>query len=158
MDMRGFGESSWSPSKAYAVSDFADDCVALMDHLGWRRVILMGHSMGGRNATWCAAENSDRIEALVLVDYSLQNAPQGSKRVVTTVAGAPERFASVNEAMKYFGADGGVPAVRTRYEAYLNQVDGGYIVKRDNWRASNARPWCSGARGRTCLPPRPRKG
>ena len=60
MDMRGFGESSWSADKNYAIDAFSDDCIRLMDHLGWDRAILMGHSMGGRNSTWCAAANPDR--------------------------------------------------------------------------------------------------
>ncbi len=44
MDMRGFGESSWSADKKYGVGDFAGDCLALMDHLGWDRAILVGHT------------------------------------------------------------------------------------------------------------------
>ena len=107
MDMRGFGDSSWSVSNSYAVADFAQDCINLLDHLGWDQAIVMGHSMGGRNATWCAAENPDRIRALVLVDYSPRNAPAGSNRVATMVAGAPDRFASIEAGMAYFGADPG---------------------------------------------------
>ncbi len=131
MDMRGFGDSTWSTDKNYAVGDFAQDCLNLMDHLGWRKAVLMGHSMGGRNATWCAAENSDRLAALVLVDYTPQNAPTGSNRVATTVAGVPDHFASIAQGMAYFGADASDPVARARYEAYLDKRDGGYVVKRD---------------------------
>ncbi len=46
MDMRGFGDSGWS--KDYSVPAFAGDIVALLDHLGWEKAILIGHSMGGR--------------------------------------------------------------------------------------------------------------
>ena len=148
MDMRGFGESSWSADKKYGVGDFAGDCLALMDHLGWDRAILIGHSMGGRNATWCAAENADRIAALVLVDYTPQNAPEGSNRVATTVAGVPDRFATIGDAMAYFGADADAPAdapVRLRYEAYLKPVDGGYIVKRDDFHRDRFRKSLAGA-------------
>lgn len=148
MDMRGFGESSWSADKKYRVGDFAGDCLALMDHLGWDRAILMGHSMGGRNATWCAADSPDRIAALVLVDYSPENAPEGSNRVATMVAGVPDRFASIGEAMAYFGADADAPEnapVRLRYEAYLKPVDGGYIVKRDDFHRDRFRQTLAGA-------------
>ncbi len=148
MDMRGFGESSWSADKKYGVGDFAGDCLALMDHLGWDRAILIGHSMGGRNATWCAAENADRIAALVLVDYTPQNAPDGSNRVAATVAGVPDRFASIGDAMAYFGADADAPEdapVRRRFEAYLKPVDGGYIVKRDDFHRDRFRKVLAGA-------------
>lgn len=148
MDMRGFGDSGWSADKKYGVGDFAGDCLALMDHLRWDRAILMGHSMGGRNATWCAAESPDRAAALVLVDYSPENAPAGSDRVATTVAGIPDRFASIEEGMAYFGADADAPAgapVRLRYEAYLKPVDGGYIVKRDDFHRDRFRKLLAGA-------------
>ena len=131
MDMRGFGESTWSEDKNYAVADFAQDCLNLMDHLGWSKAVLMGHSMGGRNATWCAAENPDRVASLVLVDYTPQNAAAGANRVATAVAGVPDRFASIAQGMAYFGADASDPTARARFEAYLDKRDGGYVVKRD---------------------------
>ena len=90
----------------------------------------------------------DWIAALVLVDYSPENAPEGSNRVATTVAGVPDRFASIGEAMAYFGADADAPAdapVRLRYEAYLKPVDGGYIVKRDDFHRDRFRQTLAGA-------------
>ena len=144
MDMRGFGESGWSATRKYGVADFAGDCIAVIDHLGWDRVVLMGHSLGGRNSTWCAAENPGRVAALVLVDYSPQNAPAGSQRVTETVANVPDRFASVEDAMDYFGADGGASGVRERYEAYLKKLDDGYIVKRDTWHRDRFRKVLAG--------------
>lgn len=133
MDMRGFGESGWSVAKNYGIGDFSADIINLIDHLGWDSVILMGHSMGGRNCTWCAAENPARVERLVLVDYSPQNAPAGSNRVATMVANVPERFATLDDGIAYFGKDAGDPKVRARYEAYLKKLDDGYIVRRDTF-------------------------
>jgi esterase len=130
MDMRGFGDSTWSPSRDYAVPTMAGDIVALLDHLGWARAILVGHSMGGRNAAYCAATSPARVAGLVLVDYSPENAPAGSKRVTDTIAGQPDVFASVDEAMRYFGVAVDSPK-RARFEAYLRPVPGGVQVKRD---------------------------
>lgn len=131
MDMRGFGDSSWSPSEDYSLDSFAGDIAALLDHLGWDRAILMGHSMGGRNTTYFAAKHPDRVERLVLVDYSPVNAKQGGQRVARTVAGVPDAFADVDQAMDYFGADKADPVKRARMEAYLRPVEGGYGIKRD---------------------------
>lgn len=134
MDMRGFGDSDYSPRGDYSIPAFAADAIALLDHLGWGEAVLVGHSMGGRNAAFCAAENAARVKALVLVDYSPENAPAGSKRVRTQVAGTPDTFDSVDAAMRYFAADPdstGGAAKRARYEAYLRKVDGGYAIKRD---------------------------
>ena len=130
MDMRGFGDSTWSPSRDYAVPTMAGDIVALLDHLGWERAILVGHSMGGRNASYFAAKTPARVAGLVLVDYSPENAPGGSKRVTDMVAGQPDVFGSVDEAMRYFGVPKDSPK-RARFEAYLRPVPGGVQVKRD---------------------------
>jgi pimeloyl-ACP methyl ester carboxylesterase len=131
MDMRGFGDSDFSPKGDYSLAAFAGDAIALADHLGWRHMVLIGHSMGGRNAAYCAAENPARMKALVLVDYSPQNAPAGSKRVRTQVAGTPDTFESVDAAMRYFASDPDERSRRDRFEAYLRKVDGGYALKRD---------------------------
>lgn len=126
MDMRGFGDSSWSAAKDYTVPTMGADIVALLDHLGWKRAVLSGHSMAGRSTTYVAAKHPERIAGLVLVDYTPDNAPAGAKRVTQTVANVPERFASVDEALKYFGKTD-----RARFEAYLKPVDGGFVLKRD---------------------------
>ncbi|MEQ1946985.1 MAG: alpha/beta hydrolase [Bryobacteraceae bacterium] len=132
MDMRGFGDSGRSTD--YSVAAFARDVIALIDHLGWQKIVLIGHSMGGRNTTYCAAENASRVEKLILVDWSPENAPAGAKRVTQTVAGTPDVFASVDDAMRYFNLDPESEAgrkKRARYDAYLEPVDGGFAIKRD---------------------------
>jgi pimeloyl-ACP methyl ester carboxylesterase len=134
MDMRGFGDSDRSPSGDYSVAAMAGDIVAVLDHLGWRRAVLIGHSMGGRNAAFATARNPARIAGLVLVDYTPENAPGGAQRVAKTVAGVPDRFDDVDAAMRYFSVDPHSPAgaaKRERFEAYLRKVDGGYEIKRD---------------------------
>lgn len=134
MDMRGFGDSDASPVQDYSVPSMAADIGNLLDHLGWKRVILVAHSMGGRCAAYYAAQHPERVEALVLVDWSPENAPAGSRRVATTVAGAPERFESVEAVMRYFGTDPDSPAGhdrRDRFEAYTRAVPGGVAIKRD---------------------------
>jgi esterase len=132
MDMRGFGDSGWAQD--YSVPAFAGDIVALLDHLGWKQAILIGHSMGGRNCTYCAAEHPDRIAGLLLVDWSPENAPAGAKRVTETVAATPDSFPSIEEAMRFFKVDPDTPQgtqKRPRFEAYLKPVAGGYAIKRD---------------------------
>ncbi|HEX9395847.1 MAG TPA: alpha/beta hydrolase [Burkholderiales bacterium] len=128
MDLRGFGDSSWSPARDYSVPTMAQDIVNLLDHLGWRHAILSGHSMGGRSTTFVAAKHPARIAGLVLVDYSPENAPAGAQRVTKIVAGTPDTFASVDEALQYFGKDD-----RTRFENYLIPLNGKFVLKRDTY-------------------------
>ncbi len=135
MDMRGFGSSGWSPSQSYKVQDFAADVLAVADRQGWDRFILAGHSMGGRNATYTASAHPDRVETLILVDYSPTNAKAGSMRVMNASIDMPDSFAGLDAALRYFGLD---PATvearkRARFEAYLGTFDGNYTVSRDSY-------------------------
>lgn len=68
LDQRGHGTSDWADPPAYATEDFTADLRGLLDALGLDRVILVGHSMGGHNATAFAAWHPERVRALVVVD------------------------------------------------------------------------------------------
>jgi pimeloyl-ACP methyl ester carboxylesterase len=128
MDMRGFGDSDWSPSRDYSVPAMGQDIVAVLEHAKLARAVLVGHSMGGRSVIHAAAKNPARVAALALIDYSPENAPAGSKRTAATISGIPEKFADVDEAMRYFKSQD-----RKRFEAYLKPVPGGFVVKRDSY-------------------------
>ncbi|QFY11310.1 alpha/beta fold hydrolase [Nonomuraea phyllanthi] len=65
-DLRGHGASARPGS--YAVTEMAEDVVALLDHLGMGRVTLIGHSLGGVVAYQVAMNHPDRAERLVLED------------------------------------------------------------------------------------------
>ena len=125
-DVRGYGESTWSEKQDYSVPTQAQDIVNLLDHLGWNKALLVGHSMSGRSTTYVAAKHPARVAGLALIDYTPENAPAGSKRVTQIVANTPDSFDSIEDAMQYFKGED-----RERYEAYLRKTQGKYIVKRD---------------------------
>lgn len=126
IDMRGFGDSDWSPGKQYSVPTMGQDIVNVLDHLRWPRAVLVGHSMGGRSTTYVAAKHPDRVAGLALVDFTPENAPAGAKRVTQNVGNMPDKFDSIDAAMEYFGQSS-----RERLENYLKRVGGHFIVKRD---------------------------
>lgn len=68
LDQRGHGESQWAEPPAYGTEDFTDDLLGLMDRLGWQRMAVIGHSMGGHNAMAFSAWYPERVSALVIVD------------------------------------------------------------------------------------------
>jgi pimeloyl-ACP methyl ester carboxylesterase len=68
LDQRGHGESQWPAEPAYATADFVGDLVGAMGALGWERMTLVGHSMGGHNAMSFAARHPGRLSALAIVD------------------------------------------------------------------------------------------
>jgi len=68
VDVAGHGRTPPPPFPALWLSAYRDEFVAAVDALGIRRAIFMGHSMGGRIVTELAAERTDAVIALVLVD------------------------------------------------------------------------------------------
>jgi non-heme chloroperoxidase len=66
VDLRGFGDSD-RPPDGYAITDLADDIVALLDALGIARVVLVGHSFGSFVARQVAIGSPDGVAALVLI-------------------------------------------------------------------------------------------
>ena len=65
MDYRGTGQSG-KPSIPYTTRMFADDALALLDHLEASEAVVCGHSMGGRVAQLMALDHPSRIKALIL--------------------------------------------------------------------------------------------
>lgn len=64
-DKRGHGLSACPPAP-YRIEDLAADAEALLDHLGLRRVIFVGLSIGGMIGQALAARRPDLVRALVL--------------------------------------------------------------------------------------------
>lgn len=66
-DQRGHGRTA-KPKDGYSPSHYAADLISLLDHLGWDKIHLCGHSMGGRVAMQFAASYPERILSLTLED------------------------------------------------------------------------------------------
>lgn len=68
-DLRGHGESvKPAGEEAYSLDHFAADVWALVDALGWDRLVLLGHSMGGMVAQVAAVRRPAALDGLVLMD------------------------------------------------------------------------------------------
>jgi pimeloyl-ACP methyl ester carboxylesterase len=70
-DRRAAGQSE-TPPAAYTFGVFIDDMVALLDHLGHDRAVLMATSAGGPQILQCALSHPDRVMALVLGSTATQ--------------------------------------------------------------------------------------
>ena len=99
-DVRGHGESGWSPHGAYQYADQAADLAALVDRLELGRFVLIGTSMGGIIAMAYAVANPERLRGLVINDIGPE-AEAGTQRITQMVGDRPQDFASLDEAMAY---------------------------------------------------------
>ena len=93
-DMRGYNLSSKPAEVAqYAVPHLVADLRALVEHLGYRRFVLVGHDWGGVVAWAFAIAHPDWLDRLVIV-----NAPRTDTSLAvksTRSPGAPPSFATV---------------------------------------------------------------
>lgn len=98
VDMRGHGESDWSPDGDYRVSSFAADIQAILATLP-ARPVLVGASLGGLTSMLLAGELARGIAAaVVLVDIVPDMDPSGAERIHAFMADKMvEGFGSLDE-------------------------------------------------------------
>ncbi len=80
-DQRGHGESDWADD--YSVDASVADVHAFVNALGLKQFVLLGLSMGGRNAFTYASVHPQEVERLVIVDIGPVTNPAGSARIQT---------------------------------------------------------------------------
>jgi pimeloyl-ACP methyl ester carboxylesterase len=67
MDLRGRGLSD-KPSTGYSLKHHVRDIFCLLEDLGLKQAVLMGHSLGAYISLAFAAQHPDRVEKLILLD------------------------------------------------------------------------------------------
>ena len=81
LDQRGHGDSQWATDGDYSLETQQQDLDEFIKSLGVRRLILVGLSMGGRNAYVFASRNPQLISNLVVVDTGPQGIRSGRSRI-----------------------------------------------------------------------------
>ena len=100
VDFRGHGGSAWTDR--YGFDDYVADVVAVVDRLGWRDPIVVGHSMGGYVAALLAARHPDRVRGLVIADMLTGWSDEMDRRARAQAERAPAEFASAAAAGERF--------------------------------------------------------
>ena len=103
-DQRGHGRSI-SPKSGYAPEDFADDLKQILDEIGWSKVYLVGHSMGGRVVAEFTYQHPEMVKKLVIEDIGPDANPEAIRRIEELIDGVPSPFAGRKEAKEYFMND-----------------------------------------------------
>ena len=81
LDARGHGDTQWAPDGDYSVEAHESDLAGFAETSGLEKFILVGHSMGGRNAYVYTSNHPERVKALVIVDTGPETEPQGRDRI-----------------------------------------------------------------------------
>jgi pimeloyl-ACP methyl ester carboxylesterase len=82
LDHRGHGESAWAEGpEGYELERLVDDVEAVTAALGIERLVLVGHSLGGRVSTVFAGRHPERVAGLALVDIGPELDPRGVMRI-----------------------------------------------------------------------------
>jgi esterase len=135
LDQRGHGDSEWARDVTYSNHEMSLDAEAFIGAMGLQRPILMGHSMGGRNAMLLTRRNQALLRAAVIVDVG----PELSERGRAAIAG----FVQTNQ--EFDDLEHFVRNVR-QYDPYrsrehiertvkynmLERADGKYVSKCDS--------------------------
>lgn len=100
-DQRGHGRS-FQPEMGYAPEDYALDLKLILDELKWKKIHLVGHSMGGRNALRFAFKWPQYLKSLCIEDIGPEGSPEGMARTQKMIERVPVPFKSRSEAKEYF--------------------------------------------------------
>ncbi|KAG0343796.1 hypothetical protein BG004_004990 [Podila humilis] len=68
LDLAGHGTSSHRVTEDYNLWRYVDDADQVVEQLGWKRHVIIGHSMGGAAASMYSAVFESRLTATILLD------------------------------------------------------------------------------------------
>lgn len=100
VDQRGRGRSDYDPdSSKYRLDIYCADMFHLFEHLGLKKVISIGTSMGGLMTMIMASQKPEIFRAAIINDIGPEIAPEGLERIRRYV-GVSRDFASWDEAAR----------------------------------------------------------
>lgn len=134
IDMRGHGDSAWSPEGAYLVEDYAKDLAAFVEQLNLRNVVLLGNSTGGRVVQVYAGMHPERVAKLVVEDVGPERTNEIASGFARRVEQEDKGWASEDELVASLMRGGTVSEELQRNYAHFGskqRADGRIVWKRD---------------------------
>src|SRR5918911_1542386 len=96
LDLRGHGDTDWSPEADYGLEAHQTDLEAIVEQLGLTSFLLVGMSLGGATSLAYAGKHADQLAGLVLVDIGPDGRDAGRQRIADFVNG-PRELPSVDD-------------------------------------------------------------
>lgn len=81
LDQRGHGDSDWATDGDYSIEAQQGDIDGFVEALGLDGFVLLGHSMGGRNAYVWASCHAQALQGLMIVDTGPETGTVGLERM-----------------------------------------------------------------------------
>jgi pimeloyl-ACP methyl ester carboxylesterase len=137
LDFRGRGESEWAAPETYALPQYVDDVVKLMDALEIPAAHILGTSLGGLCGLSVGAFHPQRVLSLALNDIGPEIDPAGGARIAAYTADVPASFptldAAVDWAMERYVWLRRLPRAQVTEQLRwaVRQGDGGWRLKFD---------------------------
>jgi esterase len=100
-DQRGHGRS-FQPESGYGPMDYAEDLNKIISELGWEKITLVGHSMGGRASIAFAMNYAEKLNKLVIEDIPPQSGWDGAEKIINLVESVPVPFNDRQQARNFF--------------------------------------------------------
>jgi pimeloyl-ACP methyl ester carboxylesterase len=132
-DQRGHGKS-FKPLTGYAPEHYAMDLLKIIDELGWEKIHLVGHSMGGRNALSFATQFPRRVTSLVIEDIGPESNPSDIQKYQNLLGRVPTPFPNKKTAKEFLLNDFGDPVLGNYFYANLVEKEDGLV----DWRFSKS--------------------
>lgn len=133
VDLRGRGQSDGppagfdpaSPAANYTMAEHAADVVGLLDALGLRRAVLVGHSFGGMLALYLAAHHPEQFPRIVVLDAAIAVATPATRDLLRPMLA--RLGAEVPSWDAYLAAVRQLPYLRDRWEPGLERYFRNYV-------------------------------
>jgi esterase len=135
LDQRGHGDSEWARDVTYSNHEMSLDAEAFIAAMGLERPLLIGHSMGGRNAMLLMRRCPGLLRAAVIVDVGPELSDKGRAAIAGFVQGNQEfddleHF--VRNVRQYDPYRSREHIERTVKYNMLERADGKYVSKCDS--------------------------
>lgn len=117
----------------YAANDYAEDLIAVAEHFGGEAVVI-GHSLGARNALVAGAMRPDLFAAVIGIDFTPFIETEVLDQLASRVAGGDQLFESRETVERYLsGRYPRLPAdaIRRRAEHGYRRVETGLVPLAD---------------------------
>ncbi len=164
LDLRGHGESGWSPDGGYGFARLADDLVAVTAQLG-RPAVLVGASLGGKVSLAAAGYGGRQVaSALVMLDTVPKTNPAGAAAVVVSLRPPADGFDSPEAAAAALARSRGQPVAPGAGAAMRRNMrvdaagrwhwhwDPALLARDHGMRVEEALPYLEGAAARLRVP------